>query len=414
LIKKNLQDTEVAHILELEIKRQKENVNLIAAENYASKAVLAAQGSVFTNKYAEGYPEKRYYAGCRYVDEVESLAIQRAKKLFNAEHANVQPHSGSQANMAAYFALLEPGDTVMGMTLSHGGHLTHGSPVNFSGKLYKFVSYCVNRETETIDYDEAEKLAQEHKPKLIMAGASSYPRKIDFVRFRQIADKVGARLVTDIAHIAGLVATNLHPSPVAVADVVTSSTHKTLRGPRSGLVLCKNELAGKINSAVFPMMQGGPMVHAIAAKAVAFFEALQPEFLEYQKSVVKNAAVLAQELENSGFRLVSGGTDNHLVLVDLTKTGITGKIAQDSLEYAGIIINRNAIPFDTKPPQIASGIRLGTPAVTTRGFGVQEIKQVASLITRILSDPENKILGQQVKEQVLAICQKFPVPGIDY
>ena len=414
MIKNNLPDTEVARIFELEIKRQKENFNLIAAENYASKAVLAAQGSVFTNKYAEGYPEKRYYAGCKYVDQVESLAIERAKKLFNAEHANVQPHSGSQANMAAYFALLAPGDTVLGMTLSHGGHLTHGSPVNFSGRLYKFVSYCVNKETETIDYDEAEKLALEHKPKVIMAGASSYPRKIDFVRFRQIADKVGARLVTDIAHIAGLVATNLHPSPVDVADVVTSSTHKTLRGPRGGLVLCKNELASKINSAVFPMMQGGPMVHVIAAKAVAFFEALQPEFVTYQQSVVKNASILAQELQRNGFRLVSGGTDNHLVLVDLTKTGITGKVAQDSLEYAGIIINRNAIPFDTKPPQIASGIRLGTPALTSRGFGTEEIKLVASLIMKVLSDPENKALGDQVREQVRSICQRFPVPGIDF
>ncbi len=414
MIKKNVQDIEAARILELETKRQKENINLIASENYASKAVLAAQGSIFTNKYAEGYPEHRYYAGCKYVDEIETLAIQRAKMLFNAEHANVQPNSGSQANMAAYFALLDPGDTVMGMTLSHGGHMTHGSTVNFSGKLYKFVAYYVNRETETIDYDEAKKLALEHRPKLIMAGASSYPRRIDFGRFRQIADKVGARLVTDIAHIAGLVATNLHPSPVTVADVVTSSTHKTLRGPRSGLVLCKNDLAAKIDSAVFPTMQGGPMIHSIAAKAVAFFEAMQPEFLEYQKSVIRNAAVLAGELEHSGFRLVSGGTDNHLVLVDLTKTGITGKVAQDALESAGIIINRNAIPFDTKPPQIASGIRLGTPAVTTRGFGVGEIKQVASLITSILSDPGNRKRGQQIKEQVVSICQKFPVPGIDY
>jgi glycine hydroxymethyltransferase len=414
LTRKDIQDTEVSQILELELKRQRENINLIAAENYASRAVLQAQGSVFTNKYAEGYPDRRYYAGCIYVDAVESLAIQRAKKLFNAEHANVQPHSGSQANMAAYFALLDPGDTVMGMTLSHGGHLTHGSPVNFSGKLYKFVSYSVNRETETIDYEEAEKLALEHKPKLIMAGASSYPRKIDFGRFRQIADKVGAKLVTDIAHIAGLVATNLHPSPVSVADVVTSSTHKTLRGPRSGLVLCKNELAAKINSAVFPMMQGGPMVHAIAAKAVAFFEAMQPEFVNYQKSVLRNSAVLAQELNQKGLRLVSGGTENHLVLVDLTTTGITGKVAQDALEAAGIIINRNAIPFDSRPPQVASGIRLGTPAVTTRGFGIQEIKQVAALIIKVLSDPDNISVRQQVREEVNSICQRFPVPGIDY
>jgi glycine hydroxymethyltransferase len=414
LIRKDIQDTEVSRILELELKRQKENINLIAAENYASRAVLQAQGSVFTNKYAEGYPERRYYAGCTYVDAVESLAIQRAKKLFNAEHANVQPHSGSQANMAAYFALLDPGDTVMGMTLSHGGHLTHGAPVNFSGKLYKFVSYSVNRETETIDYEEVEKLALAHKPKLIMAGASSYPRKIDFERFRQIADKVGAKLVADIAHIAGLVAINLHPSPVPVADVVTSSTHKTLRGPRSGFVLCKNELSAKIDSAVFPMMQGGPMVNGIAAKAVAFFEAMQPEFVNYQKSILANSAALAQELNQKGLRLVSGGTENHLVLVDLTNTGITGKVAQDALETAGIIINRNAIPFDSRPPQVTSGIRLGTPAVTTRGFGIQEIKQVAALIIKVLSDPENTSIRQQVREEVISICQRFPVPGIDY
>ncbi len=414
MVRKNLQDTEVTRILELETKRQKETINLIAAENYASRAVLQAQGSVLTNKYAEGYPERRYYAGCPYIDEVETLAIQRAKKLFSAEHANVQPHSGSQANMAAYFALLEPGDTVMGMTLSHGGHLTHGAPVNFSGKWYKFISYGINGETERLDYDEVEKLALKHKPKLIMAGASSYPRTIDFEHFRRIADKAGARLVIDIAHIAGLVAANLHPSPVPVADVVTSSTHKTLRGPRSGFVLCKSELASKIDFAVFPMMQGGPLMHAIAAKAVAFFEAMQPEFVSYQKAVLENAAVLAQELQRSGFRLISGGTDNHLVLVDLTRTGITGKVAQEALEAAGILVNRNAVPFDPKPPQIASGIRLGTPAVTTTGFGVKEVKQVASLITKVLSDPDNKDIEKQVKEQVASMCQRFPVPGIDY
>jgi glycine hydroxymethyltransferase len=414
LVRKNVQDTEIARLLDIEAKRQKETINLIAAENYASKAVLQAQGSVLTNKYAEGYPEHRYYAGCRYIDEVETLAIQRAKKLFSAEHANVQPHSGSQANMAAYFALLEPGDKVMGMTLNHGGHLTHGAPVNFSGRWYKFISYGISRDTETLDYDEVERLALEHKPKLIMAGASSYPRIIDFQRFRRIADKTGARLVIDIAHIAGLVAANLHPSPVPVADIVTSSTHKTLRGPRSGFVLCRSELAPKVDSAVFPMMQGGPLMHAIAAKAVAFFEAMQPEFVSYQKAVLENAVVLAQELEQNGFRLVSGGTENHLVLVDLIKTGITGKIAQEALEAAGILVNRNAIPFDPKPPQVTSGIRLGTPAVTTRGFGVQEMRQIVSLITKVLSDPENKKLGKQVKEQVTAMCQKFPVPGIDY
>jgi glycine hydroxymethyltransferase len=414
LIRKELQDIDVARILELEAKRQKETINLIAAENYASRAVLQAQGSVLTNKYAEGYPEHRYYAGCPFVDEVETLAIQRAKKLFHAEHANVQPHSGSQANMAAYFALLEPGDTVMGMTLSHGGHLTHGAPVNFSGKWYKFISYGINGQTERLDYDEIEKLALKHKPNLIMAGASSYPRIIDFEHFRRIADKTGARLVIDIAHIAGLVVANLHPSPVPFADVITSSTHKTLRGPRSGFVLCKNELASKIDAAVFPMMQGGPLMHAIAAKAVAFFEAMQPDFGSYQKAVLENAAVLAQELQRGGFRLVSGGTDNHLVLVDLTKTGITGRTAQDALEAAGILVNRNAIPFDNKPPQIASGIRLGTPAVTTRGFGIEEMKQVVSMITKVLSIPDSKEIGQQVKEQVVAMCQRFPVPGIDY
>lgn len=411
---RNPSDSDVTHILELEARRQKETINLIAAENYASRAVLQAQGSVLTNKYAEGYPEHRYYAGCRYIDEVETLAIQRAKKLFNAEHANVQPHSGSQANMAAYFALLEPGDSVMGMTLSHGGHLTHGAPVNFSGKWYKFISYGINRETELLDYDEVEKLALEHRPKLIMAGASSYPRKIDFERFRRIADKVGAKLVVDIAHIAGLVAADVHPSPLSVAEVVTSSTHKTLRGPRSGFVMCKKEFAGRIDSAVFPMMQGGPLMHAIAAKAVAFFEAMQPEFVTYQKAVLENASVLAQELEQNGFRVVSGGTDNHLVLVDLTKTGITGRVAQEALETAGILVNRNAIPFDPKPPQITSGIRLGTPAVTTRGFTVREIKQVAAMVTRVLSAPQDQKMGQQVKEQVTAMCQKFPVPGIDY
>jgi len=414
LIRKELQEINVNQILELEAKRQKETINLIAAENYASRAVLQAQGSILTNKYAEGYPEHRYYAGCSFIDEIEKLAIKGAKKLFNAEHANVQPHSGSQANMAAYFALLEPGDKVMGMTLSHGGHLTHGAPANFSGKWYKFISYGINRETERLDYDEIEKLALEHRPKLIMAGASSYPRIIDFEQFRHIADKVDARLVIDIAHIAGLVAVNLHPSPFPFADVVTSSTHKTLRGPRSGFVLCKSELAPKIDSAVFPMMQGGPLMHAIAAKAVAFFEAMQPDFASYQKAVLENAAVLAQELQKSGFRLVSGGTDNHLVLVDLTETGITGKTAQEALEAAGILVNRNAIPFDSKPPQIASGIRLGTPAVTTRGFGVGEMRRLVSMISEVLSAPDSREIGQRVKEQTLSMCQQFPVPGIDY
>lgn len=413
MVNRNRRDSEVARILKHEVRRQKETINLIAAENYASRAVLEAQGSLFTNKYAEGYPGHRYYAGCPNVDAIETLAIERAKKLFNVEHVNVQPHSGSQANMAAYFALLEPGDCVMGMTLSHGGHLTHGAPVNFSGKWYRFVPYGVNRETERLDYDEVESLALEHKPKLIIVGASSYPRIIDFERFRLIADKIGAWLVADIAHIAGLVATGLHPSPVPFADVVTSSTHKTLRGPRSGFVMCKKELALKIDIAVFPTMQGGPLIHAVAAKAVAFYEAMQPEFTTYQKAVLENTSVLALELQKLGFRLVSGGTDNHLVLIDLSKTGITGKAAQVALEAASILVNRNAIPFDQHPPQIASGIRLGAAAVTTCGFGIQEMKQVASLIAKVLSDPDNRKVEKQVREQAASICSRFPVPGID-
>lgn len=406
-------DSEIARLLELEIKRQKETINLIAAENYASSAVLQAQGSVLTNKYAEGYPGQRYYAGCTTVDAAETIAIERAKKLFKAEHANVQPHSGTQANMAAYLALLEPGDTVMGMNLSHGGHLSHGSPANFSGRWYKFVSYGVDRDTERLDYDSIEKLALQHRPKLIIAGASAYPRLIDFQRFQSIADAAGAHLLVDMAHIAGLVAAGLHPSPVPHALVVTSSTHKTLRGPRSGFILCRRELASKIDAAVFPMTQGGPQMHAIAAKAIAFFEAMQPEFVTYQKAVLENARVLASELQRHGLRLVSGGTDNHLVLVDLLPTGITGKDAQDALEAAGILVNRNAIPFDTRPPQVASGIRLGTPAVTSRGFGTEEMKQVAALIIKVLSDHKNKRIQEEVKGQVLSLCQRFPAPGID-
>jgi glycine hydroxymethyltransferase len=406
-------DTEVTRFLELEIRRQKETVNLIAAENYASRAVLEAQGSILTNKYAEGYPQRRYYAGCTNVDAIESLAIERAKKLFNAEHANVQPHSGSQANMAAYFAFLEPGDTVMGMSLSHGGHLTHGSPVNFSGKWYKFITYGIDLKTERLDYDEIEKLALKHKPKLIIAGASAYPRIIDFSRFRSIADAAGALLMADMAHIAGLVATNLHPSPVPHSQIITSSTHKTLRGPRSGFILCEKELASKIDAAVFPMMQGGPLMHAIAAKAVAFFEAMQPEFATYQKAVLENAQVLAAELNQHGLRLVSGGTDNHLILVDLTQTGITGITAQEALEASGILVNRNAIPADPRPPQITSGIRLGTPAITTRGFGPKEMKQIASFIMKVLSHPEDKKTQKEIAEQVASVCHHFSTPGID-
>ena len=407
------QDTEVTKFLDLETRRQKGTVNLIAAENYASRAVLEAQGSILTNKYAEGYPQRRYYAGCPNIDAIESLAIERAKKLFNAEHANVQPHSGSQANMAIYFGLLEPGDTVMGMSLSHGGHLTHGAPVNFSGKWYKFITYGIDLNTERLDYDEIEKLALKHKPKLIIAGASAYPRIIDFSRFRRIADAAGALLMADMAHIAGLVATNLHPSPVPHSQIITSSTHKTLRGPRSGFILCKKEMASKIDAAVFPTMQGGPLMHAIAAKAVAFFEAMQPEFATYQKAVLENAQVLATELKQHGLRLISGGTDNHLILIDLTQTGITGIVAQEVLEAAGILVNRNAIPADPRPPQITSGIRLGTPAITTRGFGPKEIKPIASFIMKVLSHPEDKKIQKEIAEQVASMCHHFSTPGID-
>jgi glycine hydroxymethyltransferase len=407
------QDTEIARFLKLEARRQKETINLIAAENYASRAVLEAQGSILTNKYAEGYPHRRYYAGCPNVDAIESLAIERAKKLFRAQHANVQPHSGSQANMAAYFACLEPGDTVMGMSLSQGGHLTHGAPANFSGKWYKFITYGLDPETERLDYDNIEKLAVKHKPKLIVCGASAYPRIIDFSRFHRIADAAGALLVADMAHLAGLVAAKLHPSPVPHAQIVTSSTHKTLRGPRSGFILCKEDLAAKIDAAVFPTMQGGPLMHAIAAKAIAFFEAMQPEFVTYQKAVLENARVLAAELQKDGLRLVSGGTDNHLILVDLTSTGITGITAQEALEASGIVVNRNSIPSDPRSPQITSGIRLGTPAITTRGFGPREMKQIASFIIKVLSDPKDKKIQKEISGQVADICSRFPAPGID-
>ncbi len=406
-------DNEIARYIKLEAKRQKETINLIAAENYASRQVLEAQGSILTNKYAEGYPNRRYYAGCLNIDSIESLAIERAEKLFGAEHANVQPHSGSQANMAAYFACLNPGDTVMGMSLSHGGHLTHGAPANFSGKWYKFISYGLDPKTEKLDYNEIEKLAKKHRPKIIVCGASAYPRLLDFSRFRRIADTTGALLMADMAHIAGLVAANLHPSPVPHSQIVTSSTHKTLRGPRSGFILCKQELSSKIDSAVFPAMQGGPLMHAIAAKAIAFFEAMQPEFITYQKAVLKNAQVLAAELKQKGLRLVSGGTDNHLILIDLTSTGITGIVAQEALEASGILVNRNSIPGETRSPQVTSGIRIGTPAVTTRGFGLKEMKQIASFIMKVLSDPTDKKIQNDVATQVVDICSRFPTPGID-
>ena len=406
-------DPEISRALDREKKRQKETINLIASENYASRAVLEAQGSFLTNKYAEGYPGRRYYGGCENVDTIEALAIERAKELFHAEHANVQPHSGAQANMAAYYTLLSYGDTVMGMRLAHGGHLTHGAGVSFSGKSYNFVHYGVNRESERIDYPEVEKLAKQHKPKLIVVGASSYPRIIDFERFRYVADLVGARLMVDIAHIAGMVATGLHPTPVPYADIVTSTTHKTLRGPRGGFILCRKELASAIDSAVFPMMQGGPLMHVVAAKAVVFHEASQPAFTDYQKAILDNAQVLAIELKRLGLRLVSGGTDNHLVLVDLTSTGVTGKVAEEALGRVGIVVNRNSIPFEPRSAVVTSGIRLGTPAVTSRGFGKEDMKFIAASIVRVISNIGNTGIESQTRGEVEQLCAKFPVPGID-
>ncbi len=375
--------------------------------------MLEAQGSFLTNKYAEGYPQHRYYGGCENMDIVEGLAIQRAKELFHAEHANVQPHSGAQANMAAYYALLNYGDTVMGMRLAHGGHLTHGDKVSFSGKSYNFILYGVNKETERIDYQEVERLALKHKPKLIVAGASAYPRIIDFERFRHIADLVGARLMVDIAHIAGMVAVGLHPTPVPYAEVITSTTHKTLRGPRSGFILCRRELASAIDAAVFPQMQGGPLMHAIAAKAVAFYEAMQPNFVDYQRATLDNALVLATELQRLGLRLISGGTDTHLILVDLTETGVTGKEAEAALGRTGIVVNRNKLPFDPRPPLVTGGIRLGTPAVTTRGFGSEEMKLIASLVVKVITNIGNLDIQNQVSQDVSQLCHRFPVPGID-
>jgi glycine hydroxymethyltransferase len=405
-------DSKVAQILSLEAERQVSTINLIASENHASRAVLEAQSSVLTDKYAEGYPGHRYYGGCVYIDEIENLAIERAKKLFKAEHANVQTHSGSQTNMAAYSILLEHRDTVMGMSLSHGGHLTHGSEVNFSGKWYHFVPYGVDPETEMLNYDEIERLALEHKPKLIITGATNYSRIIDFERLRFISDKVGAKLLVDIAHIAGIIAAGLHPSSVPYAQVTTATTQKTLRGPRGGFILCDKELASAIDRAVFPGMQGGPFMHIIAAKAVCFFEAMQPEFVDYQKSVLENARVLASELQRYGMRIVSGGTDNHIVPVDLSPQGISGRDAEEALGAAGISVNRNTIPFDPKPPMITSGIRLGTPAVTTRGFGIEEMKRIASLIIKVLSPSVDKHTQEQVRQEVREICQQFPIPGL--
>lgn len=405
-------DSKAAEILSSEAARQASTINLIASENHASRAVLEAQSSVLTDKYAEGYPGRRYYGGCVYIDEIENLAIERAQKLFKADHANVQAHSGSQANMAAYSVLLEHSDTVMGMSLSHGGHLTHGSKVNFSGKWYNFVPYGVDPKTEMLDYDELERLALAHKPRLIIGGASNYSRIIDFERLRYIADKIGAKLLGDMAHIAGIVAAGLHPSPVPYAHVTTSTTQKTLRGPRGGFILCDKEWASAIDAAVFPGMQGGPFMHIIAAKAVCFFEAMQPEFVDYQKSVLENARVLASELQRHGMRVVSGGTDNHIVIVDLSPQGVNGKDAEQALWSAGISVNRNTIPFDPKPPAVTSGFRLGTPAVTTRGFGIDEMKRIASLIVKVLAPSEDKRVQEQVRQEVREMCQRFPIPGL--
>ncbi|MDD4858872.1 MAG: serine hydroxymethyltransferase [Dehalococcoidales bacterium] len=406
-------DPEISNAIEQEKKRQRESINLIASENYPSRAVLEAQGSFITCKYAEGYPHRRYYGGCENMDIIENLAIQRVKELFGAGYANVQSHSGAQANMAAYFATIEHGDTVLAMSLAHGGHLTHGDRSSFSGRSYNFVSYGVNRETERIDYQEVENLALQHKPKLIVAGASAYPRIIDFARFRQIADIVGAKLMVDTAHIAGLIAAGLHPSPVPYSHVVTGTTHKTLRGPRSGFILAAPELGSKIDSAVFPGIQGGPFMHIIAAKAVAFHEAMQPEFARYQQAVLDNALILSTELQRLGLRIVSGGTDNHLILVDIGSTGVTGKEAEEALQAAGIIINRNAIPFDTRPPRIASGIRLGTPSATARGLGTVEMKRLAELIVKITRDINNLELRKAVRQEILEMSARFPIPGIE-
>jgi len=405
-------DLEIAEAISKEKTRQSTNINLIASENYASPAVMEAQGSIFTNKYAEGYPGRRYYGGCEFVDVIEQLAIERAQSVFKAEYANVQPHSGAQANMAAYFATLDPGDTVLGMGLDHGGHLTHGSSVNFSAKLYNFISYGVDRELETIDFDEVKSLAEKHRPKLIIAGASAYTRTIDFTKFRHICDDVGSKLMVDMAHIAGLVAVGLHPSPIVDADIVTSTTHKTLRGPRGGMILAKKSLAKKINSAVFPNMQGGPLEHTIAAKAVAYREASTPEFRKYQEQVLSNAKSLANTLKDGGLRLVSSGTDNHMVLVDLTPLGTTGKEAEDALGRANIVVNRNAIPFDKLPPRQASGMRLGTPAVTSRGVTEPAIKEIGNLILKVLNNLGDNHTEIKVQNQVLSLLKAYPAPGI--
>jgi len=409
------QDPAVAEAMQLELNRQRDKIELIASENFVSPAVMEAMGTVLTNKYAEGYPGKRYYGGCEYVDIVENLARDRAKQLFGAEHANVQPHSGAQANMAVYHTVLKPGDTVLGMNLSHGGHLTHGSPVNFSGMLYNFVDYGVDAETQTINYEDVRQKALQHKPKLLVAGASAYPRIIDFAKLREIADEVGAYLMVDMAHIAGLVATGLHPSPIPYADFVTSTTHKTLRGPRGGLILCKEEHAKAIDKSVFPGIQGGPLMHMIAAKAVAFGEALSDEFSQYSRRVVQNARVLANSLIDHGFNLVSGGTDNHLILIDVRNLNLTGKAAEKLLDDVGITCNKNTIPFDPASPFVTSGIRIGTPAVTTRGMDEEAMKEIASIMALVLKHPEDEEKHAEARERIAALTRKFPLyPDLAY
>ena len=402
-------DPDIYAAISHELDRQEEGLELIASENFVSKAVLEAAGSVMTNKYAEGYPGKRYYGGCEFVDVAETLAIERAKQLFGADHVNVQPHSGAQANMTVYLAMLKPGDTILGMNLAHGGHLTHGHPLNFSGKYFTVVQYGVRKDTELLDYDELAAQARAAKPKMIIVGASAYPRIIDFARIRAVADDVGALLFTDMAHIAGLVAAGVHPSPVPHSDFVTTTTHKTLRGPRGGMILCRAQYAKDIDRALFPGVQGGPLMHIIAAKAVCFKEALAPEFTTYQQQVVANAKRLAANLSAAGFRIVSGGTDNHLMLVDVFSKGITGKVAEAALGKAGITVNKNAIPFDQNPPMTASGIRVGTPAVTTRGLGEKEMDLISGFITRVLAAPDNQTELDAVKKDVEALCKKFPL-----
>jgi glycine hydroxymethyltransferase len=402
-------DPDIAAAIRNEVRRQEEGLELIASENFVSQAVLEAAGSVMTNKYAEGYPGKRYYGGCEFVDVAESLAISRAKELFGAEHVNVQPHSGAQANMAVYMAVLKPGDTILGMNLAHGGHLTHGHPLNFSGKYFTIVPYGVRKDDERIDYEELERLALAHHPKLIVVGASAYSRVIDFARIRDIADRSGSLVMTDMAHIAGLVAAGIHPSPVPHSHFVTTTTHKTLRGPRGGMVLCQAAFAKDLDRTVFPGVQGGPLMHIIAAKAVCFKEALSPVFRAYQQQIVANAARLAQALSAAGFRLVSGGTDNHLILVDVFSRGLTGKVAEAALGRAGITVNKNAIPFDQHPPMVASGIRVGTPAVTTRGMREPEMDAIAALTARVLASPEDDAIARGVKADVEALCRRFPL-----